>query len=212
MAFDIETFAATAKAAMDAADDRHAALHATLEALLAEHSVEDVVSTLESAIPEGADIGEMIVHQSDDLTLLYGRIPPRFKSGIHDHTVFACIAQLIGQEKNTFFEPDGDTLRVIREQTVSPGEILDLPADAIHSIENPGHRTGAALHCYGGDFRAVQPDRRLWSSEDRKPSGFTFEGLLRESVVRMIGDGNEDGIEAITKAIPATKGLVDGLR
>lgn len=212
MGFDLESFAASCKRAMDGAEDRHAGLRSTMASLLASHSTAEVVATLEAAIPAGADIGEMIVHQSDELTLLYGRIPPRFQSGIHDHTVFACIAQLVGQEKNTFFEPDGDGLRVAGERTISPGEILDLPAEAIHCIENPGHETGSALHAYGGDFRAVQPDRRLWSSAEHVATSFTFEGLLRESIVAMLRDGNEAGIDAIRAAIPATRKMVDELR
>lgn len=212
MSFDIDRFAATCKRAMAAADDRHAALHATAAGLLADTAVDDLIAALDAAIPAGADIGEMIVHQSDELTMLYGRIPPRFQSAIHDHTVFACIAQLAGREKNTIFERDGAGLRVVREVTIGPGEILDLAADAIHCIENPGHETGSALHLYGGDFRAVQPERRLWSSEDRTEMEFAFEALLRESVIAMLRAGNEAGIAAITTAIPATKEMVARLR
>ncbi len=48
----------------------------------------------------------MIVHASEELTMLFARIPPRFQSGIHNHTLFACIGQPEGEEVGTIFEPD----------------------------------------------------------------------------------------------------------
>ena len=210
--FDIEEFANACKRAMDASDDRRAAASACLKEAMAESSPEDILSVLDAAIPAGADIGEMIVHQSPELTLLYGRIPPRFQSGIHDHTVFACIGQLVGRERNVFYARDAETgLRETGRTTTEPGSVLNLKADAIHSIENPGTATSSALHLYGGDFRALMDRRSLWTSIGFEQLPFTFPALLRESVLAMKRDGNTAGLQAVKVAVPAVKELVEGL-
>ena len=203
--FTVSDFARRCKEAMAAAEDRQQAARSFLERTLAEHATEDLLEILNGAIPPGADIGEMIVHTSSELTLLFGRVPPRFQSGIHNHTIFACIGQLTGEEENTLYErdPEGGGLRVIRKTTVRPGEVIALPADVIHSIENPGQATACALHIYGGDFQAVLCKRSLWTSGDHVEGPFSFEGLLSESVRTMKQAENETGLVELVKAVQA---------
>ena len=209
-AFAIDAFAQSCKEAMDAAEDRHEAARAHLQETMAQNAAADMVATLEAAIPPGADLGEMIVHLSPELTMLYGRIPPRFQSGIHDHTVFACIGQLVGQEKNVFYEPDPEGgLRVTGERTIETGEVLALPVDAIHAIENPGTETASALHLYGGDFSAIMERRSLWTWDGHERTPFSFELLVRESVTAMKRDGNTVGLQAIAEAIPAVRPMIE---
>lgn len=209
--FTIEGFAKGCKAAMAEAKDRREAARAYLEGVLRTNPASEIIEVLEAAIPAGASIGEMIVHQSAELTMLYARIPGRFKSGIHNHTVFATIGQLSGAERNTVYRKteDGKSLSVDSIETVHPGEVLSLPEDAIHHIENPTTTTSASLHVYGGDFNAVMEDRSLWSFEDLAEKSFSFPELLRESVQGMKLDGNDVGIAELVKAIPAARGYVD---
>ncbi|WP_455222105.1 hypothetical protein [Kaarinaea lacus] len=209
--FTIEGFAKGCKEAMANAEDRQLATRKYLEKTMKENDVMDIVKTLDAAIPKGADIGEMIVHTSPELTMLYGRVPPRFQSGIHNHTVFACIGQLIGAEVNTIYEksPDGKGLRVADTKTVNAGEVLSLPEDAIHHIENPNNETGSALHVYGGDFKAVMDERSLWDFEDHEEMTFNFQDLLKESVKGMKLNQNKAGLEALANAIPAVKPMID---
>jgi predicted metal-dependent enzyme (double-stranded beta helix superfamily) len=212
--FSIEAFAAGCKQAMAQAPnrplDRMAAARDYLQQTLQQNDTARIIEVLDAAIPPGANLGEMMVHTSPELTLLYARVPPRFQSGIHNHTVFACIAQLSGAEANTFYEQpdDGNGLDVVAHKTVRPGEILTMPADAIHHIENPMDTTSSALHLYGGDFSAVMDERSLWSYAGNEESTFSFEGLLRESVAGMKMNNNHKGLEAITRAIPATKQML----
>jgi len=212
--FSIEAFAAGCKQAMNQAGDRTRdrmeAARACLTGTLSENDPQEIIEVLDAAIPRGADIGEMMVHTSPELTMLYARIPPRFQSGIHNHTVFACIGQLTGAEANTIYKKDenGRRLQVAAQTTVSAGEILTLPADVIHHIENPTDRTSSALHIYGGDFRAVMDERSLWSYEDNEETRFSFEGLLKESVAGMKMNNNRKGLDAIVEAIPSTKALI----
>jgi len=208
--FKIDEFARGCKEAMRASGDPHAAARRHLQRTLDEHDTDQMVAELEAAIPAGASIGEMIVHCSPELTMLYARIPPRFQTGIHNHTVFACIGQLVGRERNSFYRRDGKGgLAFVGEKTAEPGEIVNMPADAIHCIENPDERTSSALHIYGGDFKAVQGQRSLWTSVGHEERPFSFEELLRESAAAMKRDENDAGLRALVEAIPAARAFVE---
>jgi len=210
--FSIEAFAAGCKQAMKQAPNAKEAARTYLAETIARCGVAEIIRELSAAIPEGADIGEMIVHVSPELTMLYGRMPGRFQSGIHDHTVCAVIGQLEGEEINHIFEPDADgSLREVRTTTVRPGEVITLPRDVIHCIENPGQQTAHALHLYKGDFPSLAPRRSLWSWDDHEQKPFSFPGLLEESATAMHRSGNRVGLEALVEAVPASQAFVDRL-
>lgn len=210
-AFSIETFAKGCKAAMAGTLDRELAAKQFLQQTLDENDPQHIIDTLNAAIPEGADLGEMIVHTSPELTMLYARVPARFQSGIHNHTVFACIGQLSGSEISTIYSKTdgGRGLAVSGTLTANAGEVVSLPEDAIHHIENPHNETAHSLHIYGGDFNAVMDERSLWDFENHEEKTFSFQGLIQESIKGMKFNDNKTGLQEIAKAIPATKPLID---
>lgn len=209
--FTIETFAIGCKTAMAGSQDRQAAAKHYLQKTLSENDPGIIVNALQAAVPEGASVGEMIVHASDELTMLFARVPPCFQSGIHNHTVFACIGQLTGEEVSTVFEEEPDTgdLKPIQHVTTRVGEVADLPADVIHSIENPRDEFSLSLHIYGGDFGALMEKRSLWSSTGHQEMPFSFEGLVGESIKTMKQSQNDKGLEALAEAVPAVKPLIN---
>ena len=209
--FSIEAFAKGCKAAMAGAENQELAAKHYLEQTLNDNDPQDIVDVLNAAIPKDADIGEMIVHTSPELTMLYARVPPRFQSGIHNHTVFACIGQLIGSEVSTIYDKteDGKGLTTAGTLRANVGEVVSLPEDAIHHIENPNNETAHSLHIYGGDFNAVMDERSLWDFESHEEKSFSFQGLIQESIKGMKLNQNQTGLDEIAKAIPATKPLVE---
>lgn len=209
--FSIEGFAAECKQAMADAKDKRQAASQLLEQTLADNDLQDMIQTLEAAIPADADIGEMIVHQSPELTMLYARVPARFQSGIHNHTVFACIGQLSGAEESTVYNKseNGQGLQAVQKLTSREGKVVSLPEDAIHHIENPNNTTSASLHIYGGDFSAIMDERSLWSYDNHEETAFNFQGLVKESVKGMKMNQNQEGLNALVKAIPSVKPLVE---
>ena len=211
--FTIQGFAAGCKAAMAGAEDSQLAAKRYLEQTLADNDADEIIEKLQAAVPPGAGIGEMIVHASDELTMLFARVPPRFQSGIHNHTVFACIGQLEGEEVSTVFEPaaDGQGLVAARTMSSRKGEVVDLPADVIHSIENPGDGYGMSLHIYGGDFGALMEKRSLWSANGHEERAFDFQALVGESIRTMKQSRNDRGLEALAEAIPAARPMIDNL-
>ncbi|MGD8863404.1 MAG: cysteine dioxygenase family protein [Myxococcales bacterium] len=207
--FSIEDFAAGCKQAMAHAECPRTAAQDHLRRALHNHDRAEIVAALEAAIPAGASLGEMIVHQSPELTMLYARVPGHFRSGIHDHTVFACMGQLEGEERSVIYEQTEDGgLRVCERAAVTAGEVMSLPADAIHHIENPGDGTARSLHLYGGDFGALMDDRSLWSEDAHQQLPFSFEGLVQQAAIAMQRDGNDRGLSALTEAIPAAEALL----
>ena len=96
---------AAAAASPDPSDaaSRQAAATSYFRSTLEKFSIEEILTVLKGSVPPDANVGEMIVHSSDQLTILYARLPPKFMSAVHNHTIFACIASLIGEEQNTIY-------------------------------------------------------------------------------------------------------------
>ena len=210
--FSIEGFAAECKALIREEGCGVTKCKGLLKKALDENDPADIVAALQAAVPAGASIGELIVHQSPELTMLYARVPARVRTGIHNHTVFAIMGQISGEERSTVYEKTEDGgLRVAAELGVKAGEVMSLGKDAIHHIENPGDETAHSLHLYGGDFGALMDKRSLWTEKDHREISFSFEELVKQSVIAMKEAGNERGIEAFVEAIPAAKSLVDSL-
>ena len=213
MTFSIERFATKLKAALKDAPDRLAVVRDGLACAMEQHGPRAIIEALQAAVPPDADIGELIVHQSEELTLMFARVPAHFQSAIHDHTVFACIGQLSGQERSVVYEKarNGSGLRVKETVSASAGEVMTLPEDAIHHIENPLGETSCSLHIYGGDFRAVMGERSLWTHEAHERTPFSFPELMKQSVVAMKKNGNKEGLAHVVKAMPVAQALIDAV-
>lgn len=210
--FSIEEFAAGCKQAMKQGSDAKEAARTYLAEAVQSYGAREIIRALKAAVPAGASIGELIVHASPELTMLYGRLPGRFQSGIHNHTVCAVIAQLEGAEVNRFYEPDAKgSLRELDSTTLHAGDVVKLDRDVIHSVENPGEQDAHALHLYKGDFHAVSGRRSLWSWDGRQQMPFSFPDLLRESASAMHRSGNHAGLQRLVEAMPASKAFVDRL-
>jgi len=120
------------------------------------------------------------------------------------------MAQLTGREVSTIYQPkaDGSGLEVAEVASIQAGDVMTLEADAIHHIDNPCSETSAALHLYGGDFGALEPERSLWSTHDHEEIPFSFPMLVKQSVVAMKADANDEGLEALATAIPAVRPML----
>lgn len=80
----------------------------------------------------------------------------------HNHTTWACVAAVAGQEHNTLHEvvegslrPGPAKLRKLEEIVVEPGRGIAMLADDIHSVEVNGDRVVRHLHFYGLALEAV---------------------------------------------------------
>jgi predicted metal-dependent enzyme (double-stranded beta helix superfamily) len=81
---------------------------------------------------------------------------PGNSSKPHDHTTWAVITAVDGQELNKVYrrlddgsQPGVARIEEVREVMVEPGNGLALMPEDIHSIHTMGDRSTRHLHCYG---------------------------------------------------------------
>ena len=74
----------------------------------------------------------------------------------HDHTTWACVVGVRGEEHNKFYRrtddggtPGKGTVEIVSEKTVMPGSGVALMPDDIHSIHMRGDDVKMHLHMYG---------------------------------------------------------------
>lgn len=92
----------------------------------------------------------------DSLTLYLNVLQPHKQSRPHDHTIWAVIAAVQGQELNRVYRrtddgtiPDHAALVVDREVVVQPGVTISFMPHDIHSIHGQGEESIRHLHLYG---------------------------------------------------------------
>lgn len=108
-------------------------------------------------LTEGKSLVYRLAEDADNRFALYmscgipgKRVPP------HNHTTWAVIAGVDGEEENFFYERNADhsepgkgTLRLVREEVVRQGTAVTLMPDDIHHIQTPPDRPNMHLHMYG---------------------------------------------------------------
>jgi predicted metal-dependent enzyme (double-stranded beta helix superfamily) len=102
--------------------------------------------------------GVHVLHEEPDHTLAVFAVSWRPSRGTpaHDHGTWAVIVGVDGAEKNVFWERADDRsrpgyaeLRRIGEKLADRGDVVAMPAGAIHSVVNESDRVTLSLHVYG---------------------------------------------------------------
>jgi predicted metal-dependent enzyme (double-stranded beta helix superfamily) len=79
-----------------------------VEAILLEASKDPAIVAAIAERVKFSSLGDLVIHRSDDLTLLAGTLPPGFRAAPHNHNLWSVVSVCAGQEDNQFFERDGD--------------------------------------------------------------------------------------------------------
>jgi predicted metal-dependent enzyme (double-stranded beta helix superfamily) len=102
--------------------------------------------------------GVHVLHEEPDHTLAVFAVSwlPSRGAPPHDHGTWAVIVGVDGAEKNVFWERADDRarpgyaeLRKIGEKVADRGDVVAMPAGAIHSVVNESDRVTLSLHVYG---------------------------------------------------------------
>ena len=97
-----------------------------------------------------------LLYRDADLTIYNIVWPPDATVAPHDHLMWASIGVYAGCEDNIMWRRMNGTIEEITTASVGIKEVFSLPADAIHSMTNPGESYTAAIHIYGGDLLSAK--------------------------------------------------------
>ena len=157
---DIKTVrAATIAATIDRirAIEGQGVTRASLEAIKAEMlelaSHENLFPSTTFPPPPVGEVGAQryLLQEDPDrrFALYLNALNPGNSSKPHNHTTWAVVVSVEGQEHNTVYRRVPGALEVEREVMVEPGTGIALLADDIHSIATPGKQPTRHLHMYG---------------------------------------------------------------
>src|SRR5271157_2056662 len=102
--------------------------------------------------PAGEKASRRYLLQEDPdhrFALYLNALNPGNESKPHDHTTWAVVVAVEGQELNRVYRNEGNKLSVAREVMVEPGHGIGLMPDDIHSIHTLGDVPTRHLHMYG---------------------------------------------------------------
>jgi predicted metal-dependent enzyme (double-stranded beta helix superfamily) len=113
--------------------------------------------------PEELQVRHFVREDPDQTFALYlDVLRPGKRIFPHNHTTWACVAAVQGQEHNTLHEIAEGGLRIgpakvraLEEIVVEPGRSISMLPDDIHSVEVKGERIVRHLHFYGLALEAI---------------------------------------------------------
>ena len=127
-----------------------AAIMAELQALAAqEHLFPSAAFPPPPPGESGANRYRLQADPDDRFALYLNALNPGNETRPHDHTTWAVVVAVEGQELNRVYRRDGTGLAVEREVMVEPGRGIALLPDDIHSIHITGPAPTRHLHMYG---------------------------------------------------------------
>jgi predicted metal-dependent enzyme (double-stranded beta helix superfamily) len=127
-----------------------AAIMAELEALAAQESL---FPEAEFPPPPPGEKGSRryLLHEDPDgrFALYLNALNPGNETRPHDHTTWAVVVAVEGEELNRIYARTERGLEVVREVVVKPGTGIALMPEDIHSIHTQGTGPTRHLHMYG---------------------------------------------------------------
>ncbi len=98
----------------------------------------------------------------------------------HDHTTWAVIVGLLGQEKNRFYKKISTGVEMVREEVVQERTGVTLLPDDLHSIHIEQGEPVLNFHMYGLALEQL-PGRNYWSNKSKEWRTFPAHTDIREA-------------------------------
>lgn len=93
-----------------------------------------------------------VMHSSPEITIFAAHWTPRMNLLPHDHMMEALIGIYTGREDNILWRRGDDGIEAYSASCLFEGDVVALPANAIHSVSNPLQQFTGGIHIYDGDF------------------------------------------------------------
>lgn len=93
----------------------------------------------------------VVVHASDDLTVMQLVNEPGFVYLPHEHGSWSACAFYAGRERNTYYRRGERGLVEASGKEYGEGDVVIMGKEVIHAIENPLRSNNAALHVFAGN-------------------------------------------------------------
>jgi len=121
--------------------------------------------------------GLRTLYRSTNLTILNIVWSPLMQLVPHEHKMWSLIGIYTGREDNIFWQRRDGRLAATSASAISPGTVVPLSDDVIHSVANPTEKLTGAIHIYGGDFFAVE--RSEWDPETLAERDWDIQRAVR---------------------------------
>ncbi len=122
-------------------------------------------------------------YRAPNLSLLKVRFPDGRRTPPHNHGTWAAILVLSGSEKNSLYKRNGDgSLCYERSIDLEAGDVVFMPAEAVHVAECTSDEPAIGLHVYGGNVLGLE--RSMWDPDTlaEQPLDWTkYEGLAQRA-------------------------------
>ena len=163
--FDLDQFVTDCKQALTESEQQ-LAIKEVLERAV--RNPEQVASVLP---PTKAEI--VPLYAAPDLSIFKVVWAPGMDIPAHDHLMWAAIGLYGGQEDNTLYRRQSDTIVRAGGRELRTKDVGLFGRETIHSIHNPLGALTGAIHVYGGDL-TTKVGRSEWDVESGTQSPMDF--------------------------------------
>jgi predicted metal-dependent enzyme (double-stranded beta helix superfamily) len=132
--------------------------------------------SIRAAMPD-YDNDDEVLFEDDSVSIWFVRFMPGQHVPPHDHQTTATIGVYQGAEDNHFYLREAGRLVHRTSKRVSPGEVIALKADGIHSVEAADGAPSRAIHVYLAKLTTIE--RSLFDWDSGAVSPFTDENFER---------------------------------
>jgi predicted metal-dependent enzyme (double-stranded beta helix superfamily) len=180
--FDVDQFVADCKVAL-AESESQLAIKEVLERAV--RNPEQVAAALPTTKAEIVPL-----YAAPDLSIFKVVWAPGMNIPAHDHLMWAAIGLYGGQEDNTLYRRQSDTIVRSGGKELRTKDAVLFGRETVHSIHNPLDTLTGAIHVYGGDL-TTKEGRSEWDPETGAQSRMDFartRAIFEEANARLAED------------------------
>ena len=178
-----ETMAAVRAAGAVYGDTREA-LERVKVALLQLAEMKNLFTVEDFPLPDDPELNSCLYRLSEDQDHRHALYLNVARAGVdappHNHTTWAVIVGIQGEELNRFYQKAEPGVSQTGEFTVAPGTGVTFLADDLHSIHIHGEAPVINFHCYGLALEQLH-ERQYWSDKHQEWRIFPPHQDIREA-------------------------------